>query len=83
VERWRRWVRETAIEEGSIEMGVATDVTAALTRVPVSVAESEERREAARVRDDLTTTLDGSVVERVAPTVAAQPVRSPQPSTWD
>jgi len=62
-------------------MGVASDVTAALIEAPVSSAEEEERREGSRVRDDLTTKLDGSIVERAAP--AAKPAQPPQPATWD
>jgi hypothetical protein len=64
-------------------MGNATQVTDLIRRAPLSNAEIEERDEAARIREDVTTTLDGEVVERVSPRVAPISVQRPEPSTWD
>lgn len=64
-------------------MGNATKLTEALVKQPLSREEIDERREAALVREDVTTTLDGNIVQRVIPTAAPVPIRRPEPSTWD
>jgi hypothetical protein len=64
-------------------MGKASDLAAALTRVPLSAAESAARREDARVREHLTTTLDGAVVDRKTSSETPKPVRPPEHRIWD
>ncbi len=64
-------------------MGNATNYTESLKKSPLSRAELAERRQAARVREDVTTTLEGGIVERVVPTAVPLPVHKPEPSTWD
>jgi hypothetical protein len=64
-------------------MGNATQITGVIKGTPLSREEIDERRDAARIRHDVTTTLDGEVVERVAPTVAPRQVQAPEPRTWD
>lgn len=64
-------------------MGSATDYAELLRREPLSRAEIDARRGAAIVREDVTTTLDGDIVERVVPKAAPVPVHKPEPATWD
>jgi hypothetical protein len=64
-------------------MGKATTITDRVLGLPLSPAELEERRQAAIVREDVTTTLDGDVVERVTPVAAPTPVRRREAATWD
>jgi phosphoribosylpyrophosphate synthetase len=64
-------------------MGRATNLADALKTRPLSVAELDERRQAAKVRENVTTTLDGDVVERVTPKAAPAPVAPREPVTWD
>ncbi|HEX5925820.1 MAG TPA: hypothetical protein VFY45_18445 [Baekduia sp.] len=64
-------------------MGQATDITARITRLPLSAEEVAERARAERVRTDVETTLDGQVVERPTPTAAPKPAFRAAPATWD
>jgi hypothetical protein len=64
-------------------MGSATDYTELLEREPLSRAEIATRRAAAQVRENVTTSLDGNVVERVTPKAAPLPVHRPERATWD
>jgi hypothetical protein len=64
-------------------MGLATEFAESLEGKPLSQAELEERREGARVRESVTTTLEGGVVERIVPKVAPKPIHQPEPRTWD
>lgn len=64
-------------------MGNATTITESLKRSPLSQVEIKGRREAAQLREDVTTTLDGEIVERPAPKVVPRPVHNPEPATWD
>lgn len=64
-------------------MGRATDVADVLTTRPLTAVELDERRKAAKVRENVTTTLDGEVVERATTTAAPQPVQQREPATWD
>jgi hypothetical protein len=64
-------------------MGNATQITDLIQRDPLSRQEIDARSEMERHRDDVTTTLDGAVVERVTPKLAPAPVQRPEPSTWD
>jgi hypothetical protein len=64
-------------------MGLATEFAESLRNKPLSQTELEQRREGARVRESVTTTLEGGIVERVVPKAAPQPVHKPEPRTWD
>ena len=64
-------------------MGRATDLTDALTIRPLSVIELDERRGAAKVREKVTTTLGGEIVERETPQAAPAQIQQPQVETWD
>ena len=64
-------------------MGYATTFKESLKRSPLSQAEIDDRREAARLREDVTTTLEGEIVERPAPRALPTPVHNPEPATWD
>ncbi len=64
-------------------MGRATNLAEALKARPLSVAELDERRQGAKVRENVTTTLDGHVVEHVVPKAAPTPVAPREPVTWD
>jgi hypothetical protein len=64
-------------------MGRATDLADALTMRPLSVTELDERRSAAKVREKVTTTLGGEIVERETPRAVPAQVQQPQVATWD
>jgi hypothetical protein len=64
-------------------MGVASNVTDILITEPLNALELEQRRAGAKVRENLTTTLDGEIVERQSVTAAPLPVQRPEPATWD
>jgi hypothetical protein len=64
-------------------MGNATEYMQSLKRQPLSRSEVDERRLAALVREDMTTTLEGDIVERVTPRAMPLPVHKPEPATWD
>jgi hypothetical protein len=64
-------------------MGLASNLTDILTTEPLSALELEQRRAGAKVRENLTTTLAGDIVERQSVTVAPLPVQRPEPATWD
>jgi hypothetical protein len=64
-------------------VGQATDITERITTRPLSAEELADRRAGERVQENVETTLDGQVVERIAPAAAPQPTFQAQPSTWD
>jgi hypothetical protein len=66
-----------------VAMGRATNLADALKTRPLSVAELDERRQAAKVRENITTTLDGDIVERVTQQAAPAPVAPREMVTWD
>jgi hypothetical protein len=62
-------------------MGLATEFAESLKAKPLLSTELEARRDGARVRESVTTTLEGEIVERAA--TAPRPVHNPEPRTWD
>lgn len=64
-------------------MGQATDLSQALTRLPLSNEELAERSGQERRREMVETNLDGEIVERMAPTAAPQPAFQASQQTWD
>jgi hypothetical protein len=64
-------------------MGNATQFTETIKASRLTPAELKERRQGARVREDVTTTVDGEIVEQPEPKAAPLTVYAPQPATWD
>jgi hypothetical protein len=64
-------------------MGLATAFAESLTTMPLTVGELDERREAGKLRENLTTTLEGEIVERQTAKSAPKPVQRREPATWD
>jgi hypothetical protein len=76
-------LRSSVDQQRGDMMGNATTITESLKRAPLSRTEIKDRREAGKLREDVTTTLEGEIVERPAPKVLPLPVHNPEPATWD
>jgi hypothetical protein len=64
-------------------MGLATTFAESLTTKPLSAGELDQRREAGKLRENVTTTLEGEIVESQTVRSAPQPVHQREPATWD
>jgi hypothetical protein len=64
-------------------MGVASNVTDVITSRPLTSEEEHQRTERERVRQRLTTTPGGDIVEEQAPEIAGRTVQPSEPAIWD